>query len=415
MNFVDTVGAFCPHGLFELAPTGDGLLDGLTFAVKDLIDVSGRVTGAGNPRWLETHSPATRTAPCVARLLHAGARMVGKTITDELAYSVNGDNIHYGTPKNTRAPDRVPGGSSSGSTAAVAAGLVDFALGTDSGGSVRIPASYCGTYGIRTTVGVIAMDGIVPFMPTFDTVGWFARDANTFSAVGDVLLPYAGGEACGRPARLLIATDAMSIADPDAVPVLRRAVDTLREVFARADPIEIAPKGLEHWRETYRTISAHEAWQNNAEWIEAHGDSLSPPIAERFAYAKTISDAAASAARREQSEIRRHVRSLIGSDGVLCLPSAPGVAPKLEAVGEEVEAFRKRVQRLTSIAGLAGLPQISLPGYHIKGAPVGLSLIGAAGSDRILLELACKLSARTIQAHAISSPTGQNRPGIQCD
>jgi amidase len=392
MTVVDTVGAFCPHGLFELPPSGDGPLNGLTFAVKDLIDVEGRVTGAGNPRWLETHLPAARTAPCIATLLRAGARMVGKTITDELAYSLNGDNIHYGTPKNTKAPDRVPGGSSSGSAAAIAAGQCDFALGTDSGGSVRIPASYCGVYGVRTTVGVISMDGVVPFMPTFDTVGWFARDAGILSAVGDVLLPSAAGGECSLPNRLMIAADAMSIVDPDALPVLERGIDMLAESFEHARSVAIAPQGLERWRETYRTVSAHEAWRINAQWIEAHGSGLSPPIAERFAYAKTVSDAAAAAAREAQSEIQRHVRDLLGSDGVLCLPTAPGVAPKLQATGDEVEAFRKRVQRLTSIAGLAGLPQVNVPGLEIDGTPVGLSLVGSASSDRALLKLAGRLS-----------------------
>jgi amidase len=393
MPVVDTAGAFCPHGLFELAPTGEGPLSGLTFAVKDLIDVEGRVTGAGNPRWLETHAPAARTAPCVAALLRAGARMVGKTITDELAYSLNGDNIHYGTPRNSKAPDRVPGGSSSGSASAVAAGLCDFALGTDSGGSVRIPASFCGVYGIRTTSGVISMEGVVPFMPTFDTVGWFARDASVFASVGDVLLPIVGEEPI-LPQRLKIATDAMAMVDPEAYPALQYGIDALRETFARAEPVTIAPEGLERFRETYRTVSAHEAWQNNEEWIEAHGGALSPPIAERFAYAKTVSDGAGAAAREVQAELRQRVRDLLGSDGLLCLPSAPGPAPRLEATGEEVEAFRKRLQRLTSIAGLAGLPQVTLPGAEAGGAPVGLSLIGPAGSDRALLDVARELSLK---------------------
>ena len=183
--------------------------------------------------------------------------MVGKTITDELAYSLNGDNVHYGTPKNTKAPDRVPGGSSSGSAAAVAAGLCDFALGTDSGGSVRIPASYCGVYGVRTTVGVISMDGVVPFMPTFDTVGWFARDAGILSAVGDVLLPSGAGGARGLPNRLMIAADAISIVDRDALPVLERGIDMLAESFEQARPVTIAPQGLERWREIYRERFLH--------------------------------------------------------------------------------------------------------------------------------------------------------------
>jgi amidase len=398
MTVVDTPGAFCPHGLFELPPSGDGPLNDLTFAVKDVIDVEGRATGAGNPRWLESHLPAGRTASCVTALLRAGARMVGKTITDELAYSLNGDNIHYGTPKNTKAPNRVPGGSSSGSASAVASGLCDFALGTDSGGSVRIPASYCGIYGIRPTLGAVSMEGVVPFMPTFDTVGWFARSARILAGVGEVLLPPAAVERHGPPKRLIVATDAFSAVDADAVPVVQRGIDMLRAAFAEVDDVVIAPEELEHWRETYRTVSAHEAWQINAKWLELHGRKLSSPIADRFAYAKTVTDAAAAAARQQQSRIRQRMQALLGSDALLCIPSAPGIAPELQATGDEVEAFRKRLQRLTSIAGLAGLPQVSLPGLEVDGAPVGLSLIGAAGSDHLLLKLAGGIGLNTIQS-----------------
>jgi amidase len=185
----DIANALCPHGRFDLSPSPSGPLSQLTFAVKDLFDIEGHVTGVGNPRWLETHGPAIETAPCGRSLLAAGARMIGKTITDELAYSVHGDNVHYGTPKNFNAVDRVPGGSSSGSAAAVAADMCDFALGTDTGGSIRIPASYCGIYGIRTSHGALSLQGVWPFMPSFDTVGWFANDPRILGAVGKTLLP----------------------------------------------------------------------------------------------------------------------------------------------------------------------------------------------------------------------------------
>jgi amidase len=390
---VDTVGAFCPHGRFELAGSGKGPLTGFTFAVKDLYDVAGRVTGAGNPRWLDTHPPAARTAPAVLALLAAGGHMIGKTITDELAYSLNGDNVHYGTPRNSKAPDRVPGGSSSGSASAVAAGLCDFALGTDTGGSVRIPASYCGTFGIRTTHGVISAEGLVPLMPSFDTVGWFAREPNMFKAVGDVLLPTAPAPPRALPRRLLIADDAFALADADARAVLQHGVDAISGAFDGVDHVTLAANGdLAEWRQIFRTASAHETWHIHGKWIEAEGASLSPPIAERFAYAKSVSNAAAESARRAQEDIRSTLRARIGADCVLCVPSAPGAAPKLAATGDEVEAFRQRAQRLTSIAGLAGLPEVSMPGLDVDDAPVGLSLIGPPGSDRTLLELACRVS-----------------------
>jgi amidase len=167
----DPLNAFCRHTHVELAGSGSGRLTGLTFAAKDVFDIAGHRTGNGNPVWLETHPPAERTASAVQRLLDAGARMVGKTHTDDMAYSLNGENVHYGTPVNPVAPGRIPGGSSSGSAAAVAGGLVDFALGTDCGGSVRLLASYCGLYGLRPTHGLAPADGVVPLASSFDAVG----------------------------------------------------------------------------------------------------------------------------------------------------------------------------------------------------------------------------------------------------
>ena len=151
-----------------------GALHGLTFVAKDLYDVAGHRTGAGSPAWLEAHDAATRTAPAISALLAAGADLVAKSHTDELAWSLLGQNAHYGTPTNPRSVDRVPGGSSSGSVVATAAGLVDFALGSDTGGSVRVPASNCGVYGIRTTHGAISLAGAVPSCPVLRH-GWVVR------------------------------------------------------------------------------------------------------------------------------------------------------------------------------------------------------------------------------------------------
>ena len=181
MTLTDTADAFV--STFTVAGAGDGPLSGLTFAAKDIYDVAGHVTGCGNPDWARTHPPAEAHAPAVATLLAAGATLVGKTHTDELAYSLMGANAHYGTPKNTADPRRVPGGSSSGSVAAVAAGLVDIGLGSDTGGSVRLPASFCGVYGLRTTHGLLPLDTAMPLAPSFDTVGWYSSDLGTMTRI----------------------------------------------------------------------------------------------------------------------------------------------------------------------------------------------------------------------------------------
>src|SRR5215468_9446108 len=218
----DPYNAFCRHADVTLQGAPDGPLRGLTFAVKDVYDIAGHRTGNGNPVWLKTHPPATCTASAVERLLASGARMVGKTQTDELAYSLNGENVHYGTPTNPRAPGRIPGGSSSGSAAAVAGGLVDFALGTDCGGSVRLPASYCGIYGIRTSHGLIPIDGVADLAKTFDTVGWFAQTASLMHRVGRVLLPSPAKPFA--PRRLLIARDAFAAIEPEVSVALNPAI-----------------------------------------------------------------------------------------------------------------------------------------------------------------------------------------------
>jgi amidase len=413
---VDTVDAFCPHGRFRIEGRDVGPLAGSTFGVKDLIDIAGHVTGAGHPRWLETHAPAAQTAPCVRMLLDAGATMIGKTISDELAYSLQGENSHYGTPKNTNAPGRVPGGSSSGSAAAVAAGLCDFALGTDTGGSIRIPASYCGIFGIRTTHGLLSTEGVVPLMPSHDTIGWFARDADLFATIGEVLLPIEPH--VGRPerlTRLLAATDAFAIADTETMNAIASVIAHVREVFDAHEEIAIAePEGLEEWRSIFRTMSAAETWTIHGDWIEAEKPKFAAPIAERFAFAKTVSAPLAEAARQAREAVRARVGRVLKSDGVLCLPTAPGPAPRLDADAESVEAFRQRAQRLTCIAGLADLPQVSMPVAHTSdGLPVGLSLIGPIGSDRLLLEL-CRRVQNGVLSKSSLQRTEQDSRGDRC-
>lgn len=400
-DFHDTAGAFCPHGRFALPGATEGPLAGRAFGVKDFFDIAGHVTGAGNPRWLETHAPAAATAPCVDALLAAGATMIGKTISDELAYSLNGDNFHYGTPLNTAAPDRVPGGSSSGSAAAVAAGLCDFSLGTDTGGSVRIPASYCGIYGIRTTHGILPLDGIVPFMPSLDTIGWFAREATLFAEVGRVLLP-ASPAGLPKLRRLLRSLDAEEDTDVAALAALAPGFDAVTRHFGMADTVRIAPDGLEAWRTQFRLLSAAETWSIHGAWIEEAKPVFGPSIAERFTFAREASGGDIEPVHAARAAIGRRLRELVGEDGVIVLPTAPGPAPFKSATGDAVEAFRQRAQRLTCIAGLSGLPQISLPVAQVDGAPLGLSLIAPPGRDLALLALAVALEP-ALRSPAVNS------------
>ncbi len=371
--------AFVPGPRLTLKPLASGRLSGLTFAVKDLIDVAGSVTGSGNPDWLKTHAPASRSAPSVEQLLAAGAQLDGKTITDELAFSLEGVNAHYGTPLNPACPERIPGGSSSGSASAVAAGLVDFALGTDTGGSVRVPASFCGLLGFRPTHNAIPLTGVLPFAPSYDTVGWFARDMATLNAVGDMLLPQARPAPIGK---LVAISDAFALADATVAAALRRACDAL----GVHDETTLYDGRESDWIECYRVLQGAEIWRELGAWITTTHPKFGDAIAPRFADTSAISAADVARWAPVRTALSARVRDAL-ADGIgLVIPTAPSIALRKNADGAEIGAFYPRALTPTSIAGHAGLPQLSLPAGLVDGCPIGLSIIAPEHHDRALLD-----------------------------
>ncbi len=396
----DPLGAFCRHIAIAIAGAADGPLAGVSFAAKDIFDIAGHVTGCGNPDWLRSHAAAERTAPVIDRLLAAGASLAGKTITDELAYSLNGQNFHYGTPVNSNAPGRICGGSSCGSASAVAGKAVDLALGSDTGGSVRVPASLCGIWGIRPTHGRIPLDGVMPLAASFDTIGWFARDGGSMSRVGAVLL----GEdaASGRFRGLLCPEDAFALAEAPVRTALAPAVEAATAELGGARTLEIGREGggLGAWMLVFRRLQAREIWARYGPWIESVKPTFGPEIAARFAWAKSVAETPAGdeAARRELFAAR--LDALLVEGAVLCLPSAASIAPPVGVAGDASQQFRDRTLSLTCIAGLARLPQVSLPAGRVEGCPAGFSLVGRRGSDRRLLDLAQRVASRL-------SPAGQ--------
>ena len=388
----DPAGAFCrdTHVALPGAPDG-GPLAGLRFAAKDIFDIEGYRTGFGNPTWLETHGPAPATASAVQALLDAGADLAGKTLTDELAYSLTGENLHYGTPLNPAAPDRVPGGSSSGSASAVAAELVDFALGTDCGGSVRLPASYCGILGLRPTLGRIPMDGIAPFSATFDVVGWFARDSGRLESVGRVL--FGEPEVPGTPRCLVIAEDAFALVDEKVGDALRPAVERTAERIGATRHTRVSPTSLPDWFGNFRIIQASEIWANHGEWITAAKPLFGRGIRERMDWASRVEPDEVRRARGRHDEIRARLDDLLAEDEVLCVPSSPRAAPRKNTPTDDLEVrFRHQAMCLLCISGLGGLPQVSLPLATLDGLPLGLSLIARRGADAMLLSLAAELA-----------------------
>jgi amidase len=385
----DTVDAFAE--ILTLEGATDGPLAGLTFGAKDLFDVAGRVAGCGNPEWARTHEVASTNAPAVSALLEGGAKLVGMTHTDELAYSLMGVNSHYGTPVNTADPRRVPGGSSSGSAAAVAAGLVDIGLGSDTGGSVRLPASFCGVWGIRTSFGQISLDGAMPFTHSFDTTGWFARSPRIMARVAQAFdLPT--GVA---PTRLLLPVDVWARASAATVAALAPLLARLQQNFCLAEPVILSPEGLDHWRETFRICQAYEIWDVHGDWVQANTPDFGPGIKERFEIASQISDADFTRESARKHEIRAHIEALLPLDTVMVVPTSPGPAPLRAEPESALNDFRMRAFEMLCTAGLAGLPQLSIPAGLVEGGPVGLSLLGARGQDRQLIELAARLDVDT--------------------
>jgi len=386
----ESLGCFVPQQRFALRGAAAGPLARVTFAAKDLFDIAGRVTGCGNPDWARTHGPADGTASCVQKLLDAGADLVGKTITDELAFSLMGENAHYGTPLNSAAPARVPGGSSSGSASAVAGGACDLALGSDTGGSVRIPASNCGLYGIRTTHGRVALDRTMALAPSFDVAGWFARDPALLRKAGAVLLDRP--QPAEAPSALLVAADLFAAADPELRQALAPALDRVERVVGPRRAVELAPEGIERWFEAMRPLQGAEIWQMHGDWIRRENPRFGPGVADRFRWVATIAADEVAAANAVRQRVRSRMAQLLDGGAVLCLPTAPSPAPFKGLPLPDTDRFRARAILFTCTAGLAGLPQISMPLGTVDGAPVGLSLMARPGGDETLLALAEKIA-----------------------
>jgi amidase len=383
--------AFVPHDIkAPIIGAASGPLAGLNAVVKDMYDIAGERTGCGNPDWLDTHAPAARNCPPVQKILDAGATIIGKTICDEFFYSVTGANAHYGTPVNARAWGRLPGGSSAGSAAACGAGLCDFALGSDTGGSVRIPASFNGIYGLRPTHERIAHSGVADMAPSFDVPGWFAATPGIFRKVGAVLLD--DNRVPAKIDRVVVLEDAFAQAEPETADLLRTLLEFMSDDLPAMEHSKIAPDGFDPWREAFRIIQAYETWQTFGDFVIKQKPAIGPGIRERLEFAATVSKTRADAARVVHGKARDHIRRIAAPGTVLALPTAPTIAPPVDMAAADLEDFRARVMRLTCTAGLSGLPQVTIPAGMLNGCPIGLSFIGWAGGDEALLDLACELS-----------------------
>ncbi|NGO51729.1 amidase family protein [Allomesorhizobium camelthorni] len=407
-----------------------GPLAGLRLAVKDIFDVAGYRTGCGNPQLYQEAKPAEKTAPAVQVILDAGAEFVGKTQTDELAFSLMGQNAHFPFPVNPAAPDRVTGGSSSGSAAAVAGGLADIATGSDTGGSIRAPASFCGLIGLRTTHGRIPLDGTMPLAPSLDTFGWFARDISTYEKVAEVALgaapssPLAGevsarrteggdevlgsgppvGSADTLPARgresvalRLSALDSL-VLGPGEAAEYRRMVGIVAAVIGEPATAPALSHSVDDLYWCFRKLQAYEAWAVHGDWISRKDRGLGPGVRERFEFGATLGREVAASETQRRTAFRAELAGLLGNDGFLVLPTVPSAAPPKDLPAEDLQAYRERALRLLCLSGLSGFPQITLPIGEVHGAPFGISLLGPAESDLALIRLGREILAATGKA-----------------
>jgi amidase len=385
------------HGDPLVAATGDGPLRGLRVAVKDLYAVRGHRIGAGNPDRLAEAIEETAHAWAVRALLDAGADIAGIARTDEFAYSLNGTNAHYGTPPNPAAPGRVPGGSSSGPASAVALGQADIGLGSDTAGSVRVPASYCGLYGMRPTHGAVPVDGMLPLAPAFDTVGWLARDARTLAAIGEVLLPAPVKHALEPPHTALLAEGLAELVEKPVADAYRQAAGEFAAAAGLRTETATALGGDEvtRWAIAFATVQGAQVWASDGAWVAAHPGSLGPGIARRFARAAGVTPQQREDAEEVLRDARRTLEGLLRPGRVLLLPAASGPAPARDADEERRSLERAATFRLTCAASLAGLPCAALPAMTVEGLPVGLGAIGPAGGDHAILRLLDAAHRRT--------------------
>ncbi|CAK9328361.1 unnamed protein product [Citrullus colocynthis] len=410
---VQYYGAFMEKFLLQPTSPSDQLpLTGLTFAVKDIFDMDGHVTGFGNPEWLRTHPPANQTAPAVLTILRGGATCIGRTIMDEMAYSINGENFHYGTPQNPHASDRIPGGSSSGSAVAVGAKLADFSLGTDTGGSVRVPASYCGILGFRPSHGAVSTSGVVPMAQSFDTVGWFARDPVILKKVGRLLLEQPEIE-YQKPTQVLIAEDCFKLSSIPSERLTQAFVNSVKKLFGGhlikhvglGNYVADKVPGLKHFMiegnaghehsiaslaalaRSMQLLQRYEFKINHEEWVRTHNPHLGPGISDRVSEAMKATDENTDLCHSIKMELREALAALLEDFGVLAIPTVPGPPPKLNTDVSKLHDFRAKAFSLLSIAGVSGFCQVSIPLGLYNGLPVSISLLANHGSDGFLLNV----------------------------
>ncbi|CAM8915458.1 unnamed protein product [Rhodiola kirilowii] len=385
-------------------------LTALTFAVSDIFDIEGHVTGFGNPDWERTHAAASRTSPLVSTLVEGGATCVGKTVLDELSFSITGENKHYGTPTNPAVPPRVPGGSSSGAAVAVAAKLVDFSLGIDTTGDVRIPASHCGVIGFRPSHGAVSHMGIIPVSKSLDTVGWFAKDPSVLHRVGHVLLrlPFSMQR---NPRQVIMADDCFQCSRIPESKVAQVVIKSTEKLYGRQllkhenlgaylsskvpslkafhnekENSDVKTSTLRLLANIMQFIQRNEFKQNHEHWLTMNKPAVDPTILKRVHQTADASEADIESFHSVRTELRSAMNYLLKDDGILVIPTVSELPPKVGANEASTDDYQIRMYALSSIASLSGCCQVSIPlGFHDK-CPISVSFVARHFGDRFLLD-----------------------------
>ena len=385
----DALQAFVRENHIALKGSGTGELNGLTFAAKDVFKIRGSTYSNGHPDWLRTHEPDDFTSSTIQRLLDNGADLVGKTVCDELCFSISGENWNYGSPLNPHDPRRFTGGSSSGSGAATSGGLVDFALGSDCLGSVRVPASYTGVFGTRPTYNRVPSDGEAEYCPSMDVFGYMASDPEIFRKVSRVILGEDPHPVKLR--KLIIAKDCFNAVSPQVYADLKPAIDHIAANLTSVEEREISPEGLDKWITVFQQVQGYEVWRSYGGWVRAHRPILSRGPRERLAWASTITLQDYYAGLAEMQEISKHIRDMLANGEVLVMPTAASVAPLRTTPLEEINATRLQSTYLLCVSPLSGVPQMTLPMVMQNDLPLGLSLLSGFNTDLALANFAADM------------------------
>jgi len=377
----------------DLAPLREGPLDGLRFTVKDNIDIAGHKTSYGSPAWRDAHPAPAHNALCVDQLLCAGARCVGKVVADEFTYSLDGESFYFGTPRNGKAPDRVPGGSSSGSAASVSNGLADFSLCTDAGGSIRVPASLCGLWGMRPSLHRISEAGVLPFQPSVSTVGVLADRCDVLDTAMRVLLNGRTSSSASLK-RIFVLQDALQLADAAVQEQFRGALERLVSdtgidfVPIRFSEIVGEPCALQACNmNALRDLQTAEFQSTVGNWIEAFRPELGFTFAMAYGNVQKFDRIAALDNIARCQRLFHQINAFFAPDTIICFPTTTKIAPKKGSLNtlEAVMDFYDPTMTITAFSGVAHLPEVSAPMMTVEGCPVGLSFVAGHYRDEFLL------------------------------